>query len=112
MGYDGGSEGSVLVEALGEAELGNTTGVGLLALPLAGGNVVGGDVAGNVLVDLVGGDVFSGLSDDDGELTLVVGLLVLGELGDRDGLAPVSDGGGGLDEDGGEGRGGTAGLLD
>ena len=60
------------VDALGQAEHAR---LHLLALDVARGDVVEDDVAGDVVLGLLGREELAGLADDDGELELVVELV-------------------------------------
>lgn len=75
--------------------------LGALLLELAGREVVGARPAENVLERAPGRDVAAAAADDDGELDLVVDLVVrAGRDGDR--LAGVREGRGRLEEDAGD----------
>ena len=67
-----GAERAEGVEALAAGEL--AAAEGLVALPVAAGDVVGAGVAEDVVEGLLARHVLGGLADDDGELALVVDL--------------------------------------
>jgi len=99
-GGDAGPERGVLVEGLGEGPLRHHARLILLHLPVARGDVVAADVAGDKVQRFVLGDVLAVLADDDRQLALVVALR-LAQLGDRDRLARVGDCLAGFEEQGG-----------
>jgi hypothetical protein len=92
-----GAERAERVEALGLAPLAAAE----IALPVAGGDIVGAGVAEDVVEGVGARDVLAALADDDGELALVVDLRA-GELArELDGVAGVLNRGGVLDEEDG-----------
>ena len=93
-GDDGGAEGAEGVEALCHGPLGGGE------LDIAGADVVEDGVAEDVVMPVFFRDAAAGLSDDDRELNLVIGLL--GERRDADGLFGSDDGGWEFGKDGGE----------
>lgn len=94
------ADGGELVEALAEAPLWDTAGEGGVTLPFSNRNIVSNDETSNVLKSLLLGDVLASLADDDGQLTLVVELVILGKFWDGDILLVACDGSAWLDENG------------
>ena len=72
FGDDGGAEGAEAVEAFAAGEL--AAAEGFVALPVAGGNIVGTGVAEHVLEGVFAAHVLGGFADHDGQLGFVVDL--------------------------------------
>ena len=87
--HDLRAERRVRVEALGEVPLGHCAGEQRVALQLAAGHVVAGEVAANVAVGICFRHVLCVAGDDEAEFAFVVGLVVLRNLGDDNGGAVV-----------------------
>lgn len=65
------------VEAFGEVPLGHGAGEERVALEFAGGDVVAGEVAADVVIRVLLGNVFCVAGDDEAEFAFVVCLVVL-----------------------------------
>jgi hypothetical protein len=87
--HDLRAERRVRVEAFGKVPLGHRAGEEGVALKFARGHVVAACVAANVVEGVGFRDVFCVLRDYEAEFAFVVGLVVLGELGDYNGCVVV-----------------------